>query len=94
MEAANRNNSNGTSANNGKVLSQTITVPGVTYSFNQTYTYDTLNRLATASETYNGATTWSQTYGFDRYGNRNITAGNGATSLDRGRGQACNSVKF
>ena len=71
----------GTTANNGNVLSQTITVPGLTYTFDQTYTYDTLNRLATAAETYNGAQTWSQTFGYDRYGNRNITAGTGQTNL-------------
>ncbi len=69
------------STNNGNVTSQTITVPGVSYTFNQTYTYDNLNRIATATETYNGATTWSQTFGYDRYGNRNIIAGTGYTNL-------------
>jgi len=67
--------------NNGNVTTQKITVPGVTYAFEQSYTYDNLNRIATAAETYNGSQTWTQTFGYDRYGNRNITAGTGATSL-------------
>ncbi|MEO7659499.1 MAG: hypothetical protein ABIV48_07780 [Pyrinomonadaceae bacterium] len=32
-------------------------------------------------ETNNGAQTWTQVYGFDRYGNRNITSGTGVTNL-------------
>jgi len=67
--------------NNGNVTTQKITVPGVTYAFEQAYTYDNLNRIATATESYNGSQTWTQTFGYDRYGNRNITAGTGATSL-------------
>lgn len=69
------------STNNGNITSQTITVPSLAHTFNQTYTYDNLNRLATAGETYNGSSTWSQSYSYDRYGNRNISAGTGTTSL-------------
>src|SRR5690606_6867702 len=44
----------GTAAtNNGNVMSQTITVPGVTHPFIQTYSYDALNRLESAVETQN-----------------------------------------
>jgi RHS repeat-associated protein len=60
----------GTTANNGNVLSQGIQVPGA--SWNQIYTYDSLNRLQNANE---GG--WNQTYGYDPYGygNRAVIAG-------------------
>jgi len=64
----------GTTNNNGNLRSQTITVNGST-SFTQSYTYDPLNRLATASEGSN----WSQTFSYDRYGNRALTASSGVT---------------
>ena|GEM_PF-1978644 len=57
----------GTTNNNGNLRSQTITVNGTT-SFTQSYTYDPLNRLATASE----GSSWSQTFSYDRYGNRAV----------------------
>ena len=63
----------GTSANNGNVLSQRIRV-GAALNQNQAYTYDALNRLKTAAESGSG-TAWSQTYAYDRYGNRRVTAG-------------------
>lgn len=71
----------GTTANNGTVMSQKITVPGVSYAFEQAYTYDSLNRIASATETYNNSQLWTQVFGYDRYGNRNINSGTGATSL-------------
>ena len=65
----------GTSNNNGNVQSQTITVPAIGsvtgYTASQTYTYDELNRLATAQE---GAA-WVQNFDYDRYGNRSLVAG-------------------
>jgi len=61
-----------TTANNGNVLSQTITVPGVANPYVQQYTYDELNRLKIAEETQNSTQTWKQTFTFDRYGNRNF----------------------
>ena len=67
--------------NNGNVTKQTITVPGLAQPFVQSYTYDELNRIKTATETDNGVQTWTQVYGFDRYGNRNITSGTGVTNL-------------
>jgi RHS repeat-associated protein len=75
----------GSTANNGNVLSQTITVPtvGVNNGFAavQTYNYDSLNRLKDATEniTPNGGSqtqSWKQTFTFDRYGNRNFDQAN------------------
>ena len=58
-----------TNSNNGNVLSQTITI-GVTV-MTQSYGYDALNRLSSASE----GPAWSQTYDCDRYGNRAVRVG-------------------
>ena len=69
--------------NNGNILTQTIAVPSG-FTATQTYTYDNLNRIATAAEVISGSTSWSQTFGYDRYGNRNITAGTGVTNLTFG----------
>ncbi|MBK9529328.1 MAG: RHS repeat-associated core domain-containing protein [Acidobacteria bacterium] len=66
----------GTTANNGNVLTQTITVPGMTHPLIQNYTYDALNRLDDANETSNGTQTWRQDFTFDRYGNRNFVEAN------------------
>ncbi|MGB7201021.1 MAG: RHS repeat-associated core domain-containing protein [Pyrinomonadaceae bacterium] len=64
----------GTTQNNGNVLSQTITVNRSNQTplvFTQSYVYDSLNRLKSAEEKdASNATTWKQTYTFDRYGNR------------------------
>lgn len=68
----------GTTANNGNVLTQTITIPGLTQT--QTYTYDELNRLATARE--NNGTSWKQKFLYDRYGNRRIDPNSADTSAD------------
>ncbi|HMM81521.1 MAG TPA: RHS repeat-associated core domain-containing protein [Pyrinomonadaceae bacterium] len=73
---------NGTATiNNGNVMSQTITVPGMTYPLIQNYTYDSLNRLESAVETSNSMETWKQTYTFDRYGNRRFDFTNGNTTV-------------
>jgi RHS repeat-associated protein len=64
----------GTTANNGNLLSQTITAPktaGGSLVLTQTYGYDSLNRLVSAGE--NG-TAWQQTYDLDRFGNRAVRA--------------------
>jgi RHS repeat-associated protein len=58
------------SGNNGNLLKQLIVVNGA-LRFTQNFTYDGANRLATATE----AGVWSQTYGYDRWGNRAVTAG-------------------
>ena len=69
-------NSSGNNDNNGNLLSQTITVPGLSHPFVQTYTYDELNRLKSATETNNSTQTWKQTFTFDRYGNRRFDEAN------------------
>ena len=92
----------GTTANNGNVMSQTITVPTVGtdpgFTAVQTYSYDSLNRLQQAYERPNGWTEsnctsdptqcWKQTFLFDRYGNRNFDEAN--TSF-AGFNKLCNS---
>ena len=59
-------------SNNGNVASATIARPSL--SLSQSFTYDAANRLLTASET-GGSGDWSQTYGYDAFGNRAVTAG-------------------
>ena len=54
----------GTTNNNGNLLSQSISIPG--WGVTQSYGYDALNRLTSASE----SASWSQSYGYDQYGNR------------------------
>jgi RHS repeat-associated protein len=76
----------GSTDNNGNIKSQTIAVPtiGASQGFTavQTYSYDSLNRLKSVDEKSNNATTWKQTYTFDRYGNRRFdTANNNTTTL-------------
>jgi RHS repeat-associated protein len=61
------------STNNGNLLSQSITGAGGTFS--QSYTYDAVNRLASAQE---GAT-WSRTFGYDGFGNMWVEANSGVT---------------
>jgi hypothetical protein len=61
------------------VQSQSITVPGLSQPFIQNYTYDSLNRLLSATETNNSAQTWKQTFIYDRYGNRNFDEANTTT---------------
>jgi RHS repeat-associated protein len=73
------NYSYGTTQNNGNVQSQTITVPSLSQPFIQSYTYDSLNRLLSATETNNSAQTWKQTFIYDRYGNRNFDEANTTT---------------
>ncbi|MBX3282033.1 MAG: RHS repeat protein [Acidobacteria bacterium] len=65
----------GTSDNNGNVNSQTITVNRTGQSplvFEQAYTYDSLNRITSATEMTDQTQNWKQAYTFDRYGNRNF----------------------
>ncbi len=66
----------GTTNNNGNVLTHTYGGGGLSYT--QNFGYDALNRLTTSNE--NG-TNWSQTNGYDRYGNRWIDLGSGNQSL-------------
>ena len=73
------NNTLDTTQNNGNIQSQIITASALTLT--QTYGYDQLNRLSSATES-GGTNEWSQTYSYDRYGNRAVTAG---TVLDAAR---------
>ena len=67
----------GTTNDNGNVQSLSYVGGGLSYS--QTFSYDALNRLQTAQE--NSGASWSQTNGYDRYGNRWIDMGGGNQSL-------------
>jgi YD repeat-containing protein len=70
----------GTTNNNGNVLGTVNTIGFLTLS--QSYTYDSLNRIATATETSSSTgSSWSQRNGYDRYGNRWIDLGGGVQSL-------------
>ena len=60
----------GSANNNGNVFRQMIQAPSL--SLTQVFTYDALNRLASGSES-GGGTAWTQTYGYDQYGNRAVT---------------------
>ncbi len=70
----------GTTANNGNVQSQTIRVPGMSHPLVQNYTYDSLNRFESATETSNSSQTWKQEFSYDRYGNRSFVTGSGHTT--------------
>ena len=71
-----------TDDNNGSLREQKITVPNGSgntgFTATQTYTYDNLNRLASATETVTGVQdpTWKQTFSYDRFGNRRFDANN------------------
>jgi RHS repeat-associated protein len=65
-------------------------ITGVTYPFVQTYTYDELNRLASATETYNGSQNWKQEFSYNRYGNRSFVTGSGHTDTLAGCTSMCN----
>lgn len=65
--------------NNGSLRSQKISFSGLANPFEQTYTYDDLNRLQVAEEKVTGSTTWKQTFVIDRYGNREFDAANTTT---------------
>lgn len=62
----------GTTANNGNVLSQTITVPGMTHPLIQNYTYDSLNRLEAAAETSTTVQTWKQSFSGSSHNGRPV----------------------
>ncbi len=65
--------------NNGNLRSQKISFNGLAQPFEQTYTYDDLNRLQVAEEKVSGNTTWKQTFTIDRYGNRRFDDANTTT---------------
>ncbi|HBB95760.1 MAG TPA: hypothetical protein DC054_10250, partial [Blastocatellia bacterium] len=71
--------------NNGNLKKQDIYIPGVDGFATDWFSYDALNRLQLANETYhvNSSNTntdvWRQTYVYDRYGNRTIAQGSSDT---------------
>ncbi|MGB7069153.1 MAG: RHS repeat-associated core domain-containing protein [Pyrinomonadaceae bacterium] len=65
--------------NNGSLRSQKITFDGLANPFEQTYTYDDLNRLQAAEEKVVNVISWKQTFTIDRYGNRRFDAANTTT---------------
>jgi YD repeat-containing protein len=75
------NYSYGTTNNNGNVQSQTITIPNVP-TLQQSYTYDSLNRLKSAEETDGTTQGWKQTFVYDRYGNRTFDTDSSKTSAN------------
>ncbi len=70
-----------TSDNNGSLRQQKITVAGASAPIVQNYSYDSLNRLQSATETANNTSTvtWKQTFDYDRFGNRRFDANNTTT---------------
>jgi hypothetical protein len=61
------------SKNNGNLQRQTITAPGMVLV--QSYTYDELNRLLSATEKNGPTPTWAQVYSYDQFGNRRFGSG-------------------
>lgn len=56
--------------NNETIARQTITVPGLSQAFVQSYKYDSLSRLTEAKEMSGATQTFLQNFEYDRYGNR------------------------
>jgi RHS repeat-associated protein len=77
----------GTTDNNGNVKSQTITVPSG-FVATQNYTYDSLNRLKTATETVSSSQSWKQTLLYDRFGNRTFDLANSTIPNQSGANSA------
>jgi RHS repeat-associated protein len=79
--------------NNGNLRTQKISFSGLAQPFEQTYIYDSLNRLQSAEEKVNNSTTWKQTFSLDRYGNRRFdTAGSNTTTLGSCSQAICNPL--
>lgn len=72
----------GATDNNGSLRQQKITVQGAPAPLTQNYDYDALNRLHSATESYNNGANqaWKQTFAYDRFGNRRFDTSAGATS--------------
>ena len=79
--------------NNGNLKTQKVSFNGLAQPFEQTYTYDSLNRLKSATETVSGVQnpTWKQTFDYDRYGNRWFDAAN-TTTLGSCSQTVCNPL--
>jgi RHS repeat-associated protein len=59
-------------SNNGNILKQVVLAPGNSGSYTMNYTYDSLNRIASAVEVKPDGQTenWHQMFVYDRFGNR------------------------
>jgi len=68
----------GTTDNNGNVKNQVNTIG--TLAITDTYSYDSVNRISSAVESSTGGSGWTETEGYDRYGNRWIDLGGGVQS--------------
>ncbi|HZU29009.1 MAG TPA: RHS repeat-associated core domain-containing protein [Bryobacteraceae bacterium] len=62
-----------TGSNNGNLTKEVI-VNNESLNATQTFGYDAYNRVQTAQED----STWSQTYGYDQFGNRSVSSNGGA----------------
>lgn len=88
-------NTAGQADNNGSMREQKIAIPAVGsnpgFTATQTYTYDDLNRLQSATENIS-TQTWKQTFSYGRYGNRRFdTTNNNTTTIPIGCATAvCN----
>lgn len=78
------NYSYGTTANNGNILSQTISVGKTSAApaliLTQSYSYDELNRLEVAQERKGSVEQWKQSFLYDQYGNRRFDTAQGKTT--------------
>jgi RHS repeat-associated protein len=73
---------NSSIADNGNVLEEKLTVASTIQGqpnnvWDQNYTYDGVNRISTAMETFNLAGSWSRAFGYDNAGNMWVSSGNG-----------------
>ena len=69
----------GTTDNNGNVKSHATTIGSL--AITDTIGYDSLNRVAATVETTTSGSGWTETNGYDRYGNRWINLGGGSQNL-------------
>ncbi len=70
------------SENNGSLRSQSISFNGLTADIDQTYQYDSLNRLKSVAESNGSSDSWEETFNYDRFGNREFdTSGTDTLSL-------------
>ncbi len=86
-----------TGQNNGNVGRIKYTIGG-TLQYSQTYQYDGVNRLSYGVEHNNGTLSdpnraWYQTFAYDRWGNRGMTAASTSSNLNQG-GNALGSSDF
>ena len=79
-----------TAQNNGNIQSQTVKVGS--HTIKQSYTYDRVNRLLSAAETYNQDARWTQTYTFDQVGNRTDLMNSGIDVLPTNHTPTVSSV--